>query len=178
MPMEARSKRRVSSGRKRSRIPLSSLRTAEALRTIVACPRRLDELVSIMEDSDRVVRDRAAATLARLAETHPERLLRILERLKEALADDSAYVRWNLVFSLGTVGARFPRCALELLPELTDRLDDNNRVVRDMACRALLRFAEHDPHRVAEHFEVCRRPLPRALKLLLDTHAPGRGRRK
>ena len=165
--MEARSKRRVSSGRKRGRVPLSSLRTAEALRTIVAHPRRLDELVSIMEDSDRVVRDRAAATLARLAETHPERLLRILERLKEDLADDSAYVRWNLVFSLGAVGARFPGRTPDLLPELTDRLDDSNRVVRDMACRALLSFAEHDSRRVVEHIETCRRPLPRPLRHLL-----------
>ncbi len=169
--MEARSKRRVSSGRKGGRVPLSSLRTAEALRTIVAHPRRLDELVSIMEDSDRLVRDRAAATLARLAEAHPERLVRILERLKEDLADDSAYVRWNLVFSLGAVGARFPRRAPDLLPELTERLDDSNRIVRDMACRALLRFAEHDPRRVAEHFETCRRPLPRSLRHLIEVCA-------
>ncbi len=165
--MKARSSRRVSGGRKGTRVPLANLRAAEVVRTIMAHPRRLEELVSMIEDGDRRIRDRAAATLARLAESHPERLLRVLERLQNDLADESAYVRWNLVFSLGAVGARYPRCVPELLAELARRLSDDNRVVRVMACRALVRIARRAPQPVAQHFETSKLPAPRSLQSVL-----------
>ena len=163
--MKVRS-RRASRNRK-SRVPLSSLRTSEAVRTIVNHPRRLDELVSMIEDSDRRVRDRAAATLARLAESHPGRLLRVLDRLAENLSDDSACVRWNLAFAFGAVGTQFPRRLPDFLPKLADRLDDENRVVRVIACRSLMRVAAHHPKPVFEHFETSKRQVPQPLQRLL-----------
>ena len=168
--MKARSSRRASRNRKSS-VPLSSLRTSEVVRTIVDHPRRLDELVSMIEDSDLKVRDRAAATLARLADSHPGRLLRVLDRLAEVLADDSAYVRWNLAFALGSIGAQFPRRLPDFLARLAERLDDENRVVRVIACRSLMRIAARHPKVVFDHFESSKRQAPRPLQRLLR---PGR----
>lgn len=164
--MKARSNRRASRNQK-SGVPLSSLRTSEVVRTIVDHPRRLDELVSMIEESDRRVRDRAAATLARLAESHPNRLLRVLERLAQVLSDDSAYVRWNLAFALGAVGARFPRRLPDFLPRLAERLDDENRVVRVMGARSLLRIAACHPKAVLDYFELTKRQMPPSLQRLL-----------
>jgi len=164
--MKARSNRRPSRNRKSS-VPLSSLRTSEVVRAIVDHPRRLDELVSMIEESDLRVRDRAAATLARLAESHPGRLLRVLDRLAEGLADDSAYVRWNLAFAFGAVGARFPRRLPDFLARLSDRLDDENRVVRVIACRSLMRVAARQPKVLLDHFESTKRQAPRPLQRLL-----------
>jgi hypothetical protein len=164
--MKARSRRRPSTNRKRS-VPLSSLRTSEVVRTIVAHPRRLDELVSMIEESDLRVRDRAAATLARLAETHPGRLVRVLERLAEGLADDSAYVRWNLAFAFGAVGAQLPRRLPDFLAKLSDRLDDENQIVRVMACKSLMRIASRHAQVVLEHFESTKRQAPRPLQRFL-----------
>ena len=62
----------------------------------------------MLDDSDRALRGRAAATLARLSEKHAGRLVRSVERLRDTLSDDSAYVRWHLVYTLGRVGARYP----------------------------------------------------------------------
>ena len=165
--MKARSSRSASRSRK-TRVPLSSLRTAEVVRTIVDHPRRLDELVSMIEESDLRVRDRAAATLARLAESHPGRLVRVIDRLAEGLADDSAYVRWNLAFAFGAMGAQFPKRLPEFLARLSDRLDDENRVVRVMACRSLMRVAARHPRIVLDHFESAKRQLPRPLQRLLS----------
>ena len=148
-------------------MPLSSLRTSEVVRAIVDHPRRLDELVSMIEESDLRVRDRAAATLARLAESHPGRLLRVLDRLAEGLTDDSAYVRWNLAFAFGAVGARFPRRLPDFLARLSDRLDDENRVVRVIACRSLMRVAARQPKVLLDHFESTKRKAPRPLQRLL-----------
>ncbi len=164
--MKARSSRRASRNRK-SRVPLSSLRTAEVVRTIVDHPRRLDELVSMIEENDLRLRDRAAATLARLAESHPGRLVRVIDRLAEGLADDSAYVRWNLASAFGALGSQFPRRLPDFLARLSDRLDDENRVVRVIACKALMRVAARHPEAVAVHFESSKRQLPRPLQRLL-----------
>ena len=164
--MKARSSRSASRSRK-TRVPLSSLRTSEVVRAIVDHPRRLDELVSMIEESDLRVRDRAAATLARLAESHPGRLLRVLDRLAEGLTDDSAYVRWNLAFAFGAVGARFPRRLPDFLARLSDRLDDENRVVRVIACRSLMRVAARQPKVLLDHFESTKRQAPRPLQRLL-----------
>jgi HEAT repeat protein len=165
--MKARRSSRRTSRNRKSGAPLSSLRTSEVVRTIVDHPRRLDELVSLIEDSDLRVRDRAAATLARLAESHPGRLLRVLDRLTEVLADDSAYVRWNLAFALGSIGARFPGRLPNLLARLTECLDDENQVVRVIACRSLLRIASRHPKPVFSHLEASKRQLPVSLQRLL-----------
>ena len=121
----------------------------------------------MIEDGDRRLRDRAAASLAKLAASHPERLLRVLERLQNDLADESAYVRWNLVFSLGAIGARYPRRASDLLAELARRLGDDNRVVRVMTCKALMRIARRAPRPVAQYFETSKLPVPRSLQPIL-----------
>ncbi len=164
--MKVRRKRRPSRNRKSS-VPLASLRTSEVVRTIVDHPRRLDELVSMIEESDLRVRDRAAATLARLAESHPGRLLRVLERMAECLADDSAYVRWNLAFALGVVGAQFPRRLPDFVARLSDCLDDENRVVRVTACGSLMRIAALHPKPVLDHFDSTKGQVPRSLQRLL-----------
>src|SRR3990172_12583877 len=93
--MKAGRSPRVSRNRRKTGASLASLRSAEVVRAIVAHPRRLDELISLIESSERIIRDRAAANLARLAQSHPGRLLRVIERLKQDLTADSAYVRWN-----------------------------------------------------------------------------------
>ena len=169
--MKASSSRRVSHNRKKNRTPLASLRSAEVVRAIVAHPRRLDELVSLIENPDRVIRDRAAANLARLAQSHPGRLVRVIERLKHDLADDSAYVRWNLASALGTVGERFPGRAGDFLPELCERIEDENRIVRLLASQALIRIARLDPSAVAGQFGEGKRAAPHALQLLLQGKA-------
>jgi HEAT repeat protein len=146
--------------RKKRTIPLSSLRTSEVVRAIVAHPRRLSELINLLEDKDRTVRGRAAATLARLSESHPERLVRVVLRLKECLTDDSAYVRWSLSYALGRVGSIFPSQASRFLDGLGSLLEDENRIVRALACRALVRVAARKPQLVRDYFESMKREMP------------------
>ena len=74
---EPRPHRHVVRNRKKNTVPLYKLRTLDAVKTVVDHPRRLEELLRILEDKDRCVRGRAAATLARLSESHPARLLRV-----------------------------------------------------------------------------------------------------
>ena len=69
--------------RKKNRIPLSKLRASDAAKTVVDHPRRLEELLRMLEDTDRIVRGRAAAAVAQLSESHPARLLRVVGRLKK-----------------------------------------------------------------------------------------------
>src|SRR5512135_2934933 len=95
--------RRTTRSRKKNRVPLSKLRAAEVVRTVVDHPRRLDELINLLRDKERSIRGRAATTLTRLSESHPARLIRHIEALREGLGDDSAYVRWHLVYTLGRV---------------------------------------------------------------------------
>jgi hypothetical protein len=170
--MKASSNRRVSRNRKKSRTPLASLRSAEVVRAIVAHPRRLDELVSLIENPDRGIRGRAAANLARLAQSYPGRLVRVIERLKRDLADDSAYVRWNVAFALGAVGERMPARAVDFLPELCGQLEDENRVVRLLATQALIRIARQDPGAVAEQLGEAKRPVPKPLQPILASRSP------
>ncbi len=92
--------------RKKNRIPLAKLRASDAARTVVDHPRRLEELLRMLEDKDRIVRGRASVALAQLAESHPARLLRVVARLSEMMADDSAYVRWHLLYALGRLGSK------------------------------------------------------------------------
>jgi HEAT repeat protein len=157
--MEPRTHRRITRSRKKT-VPLSKLRTSEVVKTVVDHPRRIEELVDMLEDKDRVIRSRAAATLARLSESHPGRLLRILERIKETLSDDSAYVRWHLSYTLGRVGLKFPARSQPYLNELSARLEDDNKVVRVIAARALGMVASRRPHLIQSLFQSNKREIP------------------
>jgi len=84
--MEQGTRRNIGRNRKKPLIPLSKLRTSEVVKTVLDHPRRIAELVSMLEDRDRSVRGRAAATLARLSETHQNRVVRLLEQIKTALS--------------------------------------------------------------------------------------------
>jgi len=161
--MEPRSQRRVTRGRKKSRVPLSKLRTAEVVRTVVDHPRRLQELLNLLEDKDRTVRGRAATTLARLSDSHSARLLRIVDRLKDNLVDEAAYVRWHLAYVLGRIGSDFPSSVPRFLNDLRTRLDDENRIVRTMACRAIEEIAARRPQVVQETFESAKRDAPASI---------------
>lgn len=177
---EPRINQRVVRNRKKSPVPLSKLRTLDAVKTVVNHPRRLEELLHMLEDKDRVVRGRAAAALARLSESHPARLMRILLRLKEALADDAAIVRWYLVYTLGKLADHFPAQSRSFLDELVSRLDDSNRVVRNVACRALSQVAARRPVIVEEFFEGLKREIPPSIARVLrrSKRQPAQARRK
>jgi HEAT repeat protein len=154
--------------RKKNVVPLSKLRTSEAVKTVVNHPRRIEELISMFQDKDRVVRSRAATTLARLSESHPGRLLRRLDRVQEALEDDSAFVRWHAVYCLGCVGSKHPGKATEYLPKLTDLLDDENRIVRMFSARALGQIALQKRKLVEEFFRERKRELPAGVARILQ----------
>ena len=151
---------RIARRRKGRRIPLSNLRTSEVVRAVVAHPRRLPELLNLLEDEDRTVRGRAAATLARLSESHAGRLVRVVDRLKDGLSDESAYVRWSLSYALGRVGSIFPNRANRFLEGVGSLLEDENRIVRVLACRALVRIAARKPQLVRSYFEQSKRTMP------------------
>ncbi len=173
---EPRTHRPLDRSRKKRAIPLSILRTSEAVKTVVNHPRRLGELVRMLEDKDRAVRGRAAATLARLSESHPARLLRIVERLKEGLRDDSAYVRWHLIYALGEMGSRFPSRLQCFLIDIAGRLDDDDRVVRILACRTLSHVAASKPGIIGELFKTLKRePPPSVARALERSGSKGRG---
>ncbi len=159
--------RRVVRNRKKNHVPLSKLRTSDVVKTIVDHPRRLEELVRMLEDKDRGVRGRAAATLARLSESHPNRLLRVLLRLKEASIDDSAYVRWHIVYALGKLGAQFPVQSRGFLNELAARLDDDNRIVRILAGKALGQVAARKPVIIEEFFHAVKKEIPPSVARVL-----------
>jgi HEAT repeat protein len=160
---EPKTHRHVVRNRKKGPVPLSKLRTSDAVRTVVDNPRRLQELLRMLEDKDRVVRGRAAATLARLSESHSSRLINLTARLVEALCDDSAYVRWNLTYSLGRLGSQFPNRSQGFLGELLARLEDENRIVRILACKALGQVASKKPSLVAGLFQNANKEIPPAI---------------
>ena len=85
--------RRNEKHRRKRIIPLSRMQTPDAVNTVLRHPRRLEELLDMLGEQDLSIRGRAAATLARLAESHPESLLKAMPRLREYLDDDSDYVR-------------------------------------------------------------------------------------
>jgi hypothetical protein len=114
----------------------------------------------MLQDKDRGVRGRAAATLARLAESHPARLPRVLVQLREGLADESAYVRWHLVYAFGKIGSSFPAQFGEFLNDLVSRLDDENRVVGRVACKALSQIAIRKPLIIEDFFRTLKREMP------------------
>lgn len=169
---EPRIHQRAARNRKKGTIPLSKLRTSDAVRTVLDNPRRLEELLCLLEDKDRCVRDRAAATLARLSDSHPGRLQRALPRLRECLGDESAYVRWHLVYAFGQLSSRCSACSREILGDLVARLDDANRIVRVIACKALSTLAARHPAMVAEFFDVHKREIPPAVARFLNAANP------
>jgi hypothetical protein len=168
--MEPRTHRRIAGSRKK-RVPLSNLRTSEVVKTVVDHPRRIEELVDMLEDRDRVIRGRAAATVARLSESHPGRLLRILERIKEALADDSAYVRWHLAYTLGRIGLKFPVRSQAFLNELSARLDDDNRIVRIITAKSLGLVAARRPNLIQDFFQANKRDIPNHVARILRSRS-------
>jgi len=154
-------------GRKKSRVPLSKLRASDAAKTVVDHPRRLEELLRMLEDKDRIVRGRATVALAQLSELHPARLLRVVARLREMMADDSAYVRWHLLYVLGKLGSKYPSKARGFLPDLISRLDDDNRICRVMAVRALGQMAARRPKLIEECFRNLKKEIPSAVSRIL-----------
>jgi hypothetical protein len=158
---------RVVRNRKKSRIPLAKLRASDAAKTVVDHPRRLEELLRMLEDKDRSVRGRAAVALAQLSESHPARLLRVVARLSEMMADESAYVRWNILFALGKLGSRYPMKSRGFLPDLIARLDDDNRICRVLAMRALGQVAERGPQIIEECFNSLKKEIPSAVSRIL-----------
>jgi hypothetical protein len=152
--------RHIVRNRKKSHIPLAKLRTSDVVKTVVDHPRRLQELIRMLEDKDRGVRGRAAATLARLSESHSTRLIKLTARLKEAASDDSAYVRWNLTYALGRLGSQYPARSNEFLGELLSRMEDENRVVRVMASNALAQLAAKKPSMIEEIFQTSKKEIP------------------
>jgi hypothetical protein len=152
---------------KKTRIPLSKLRASDAVKTVVDHPRRLEELLRMLEDKDRIVRGRAAVALSQLSESHPARLLRVVARLREMMADDSAYVRWHLLYALGKLGSRYPLKARSFLPELICRLDDDNRICRVIAVRALGHLAARKPGLIEECFQNLKKEIPSAVSKII-----------
>ncbi len=165
--MDQRTHRRVVRNRKKSAIPLSTLRTSDAVKTVVAHPRRLEELLKMLEDKDRSVRGRAAAAIAKLSESHPARLLRAIIRLKASLDDESSYVRWYLVYALGKLGTRFPAQSRDFLGDLVLSLDDHNRIVRILAGKAIGEVAVRKPLMVEECFRSFKKEVPPAIARLI-----------
>ncbi len=156
--------------RKKNRIPLAKLRASDAARTVVDHPRRLEELLRMLEDKDRIVRGRASVALAQLAESHPARLLRVVARLSEMMADDSAYVRWHLLYALGRLGSKCPVKSREFLPHVISRLEDDNRICRVIAVRALKQLAARRPKLVEDCFKRLKKEIPAAVMRNLQDH--------
>lgn len=164
---ETRIQRRVVRNRKKTSVPLSKLRTSAAVKTVVDHPSRLEELLRMLEDKDRSVRGRASATLARLAESHPARLVRAIQRLREGFSDDSAYVRWHIAYTFGALGSYFPAQSRVFLGDLVSRLDDENRVVRNIACKAISQMAARKPGLIEEFFQNLKKEIPAAVARIL-----------
>ncbi|MBN2241218.1 MAG: HEAT repeat domain-containing protein [Acidobacteria bacterium] len=147
--------------------PLCSLRISDVVKAVSVFPRRLGELLDMLQDRDRTMRDRASATLARLVALHPERLPRYAPRLREALSDESAYVRWHLVYTLGKLYELYPERLKGALADLNGRLQDPNKIVRALAAKALARAACRNPGSVRELFRNAEREIPRIVKNIL-----------
>jgi len=164
---EPRTHRRVVRNRKKNAVPLSKLRTSDVVKTVVDHPRRLEELLRMLEDKDRGIRGRAAATLAKLSESHPKRLLRVIVRLKDGLSDDSAYVRWHLAYTFGKLGSQYPSHVRTFLDDLIARLDDENRIVRTVASKAINLVGSGRPGIIQEFYQNLKREIPPAVSRLL-----------
>jgi hypothetical protein len=165
---EPRVHHRIVRNRKKNRIPLSKLRASDVVKTLVDHPRRLEELLRMLEDKDRRIRGKAAVILAQLSESHPARLLRVTARLVEALRDESAYVRWHLLYTLGMIGAHSPHRARIFLTEVVSRLEDDNRICRVIASKALGQVAARKPVIVEECFRNLKKEIPSPVARILQ----------
>jgi hypothetical protein len=152
--------RRAENHRRKRIVPLSRMQTPDAVRTVLRHPRRLEELLDMLGDKDLSIRGRAAATLARLAESHPESLLKALPRLREYMSDDSDYVRWHLVYAFGEIGARITASDREYWADVFTCMDDNSRIVRMIAGKTAVRLAAKHPDAVEAFFRNIQRPVP------------------
>jgi|GEM_PF-784626 len=146
--------------RKKRFTPLSNLMASDAVKTVSDSPHRLEELLLLLQATDRCFRDRAAATLAQLATLHPLRLIPFVHRLRDGLTDESAYVRWNLVYTLGMLCTQFPSRLQGVLPDIIRCLDDQNRIVRLLASKVLAQVAAHSPQTVEEMFLKIEKEAP------------------
>ena len=146
--------------RKKRFIPLSNLMASDAVKTVSDSPHRLEELLLLLQNRDRCLRDRAAATLSQLATLHPLRLIPSVPRLRDGLTDESAYVRWNLVYTLGILSAQFLSRLKGVLPDIVRCLDDQDRIVRFLAAKVLAQVAAHSPQTVAELFLKTEKEAP------------------
>lgn len=156
--------------------PLANLRAAEAIRTVVECPHRLAELIGILVDGDLRLRSWAAAAIASLAVSHPERLLRHLALLSAAASDPLAHVRWNLAFALGKICARFPGQSKPIIPVLLAQLKDSHPVVSAMARYNLAEICRVGPHMVSRLVAAGEHLVPDWLSEIL--HRAGHGAAK
>ncbi len=145
---------------KKGYVPLSKLRMSDAVKIISDSPHRLDELLCLLEDRNRRIRDKAAATLAQVVSLNPSRLLRVTPRLREALMDESDYVRWQLVYTTGILIARFPTQLRGMLPDLLICLKDPNRIVQILASKALAQIALRNPEIIEDAFRVEEKNIP------------------
>lgn len=163
-------RRRVIRKQKKGGVPLSKLRMSDAVKIISDSPGRLEELLSLLNDRNRRIRDHAAATLARLALVHPSRLIRSMPRLREALADESAYVRWHLVYTLGLIGAEYPSRVQDFLSDILMCLQDQNRIVSILAGKALAQIAVRNPDIIEALFKGVELDMPPIVAGALRKH--------
>jgi HEAT repeat protein len=141
-------------------IPLSDLMASDAVKAVSDSPHRLEELLLLLQDRDRCLRNHAAATLAQLATLHPLRLIPSVPRLRDGLTDESAYVRWNLVCTLGMLCTQYLSRFEGILPDIMKCLDDQNRIVRFLASKVLAQVAAYSPQTVKELFLKIEKEAP------------------
>ena len=127
----------------------------------------------MLGDKDLSIRGRAAATLARLAESRPESLLSATPRLREYVDDDSDYVRWHLVYAFGEMGARVSAPSREYWTAVFAGMEDSSRIVRMIAGKAAARLTAKHPDAVAAFFRDIQRPVPPELAKFLSEGSNG-----
>ena len=165
--------RRAENHRRKRILPLSGMQTPDAVKTVLSQPRRLEELLDMLGDKELSIRSRAAAALARLAESHPESLLKAMPRLREHIHDDSDYVRWHLIYAFGEIGACVSSSTREFLSDVFVGMEDSSRVVRMIAGKAAARLAAKRPDDIAAFFREVQRPVPPELAKYLPEGPEG-----
>ena len=150
------------------------MQTTDVVKTVIRHPRRLEELLDMLGDIDIPIRGRAAATLARLAESHPESLLGAMSRLREHMNDDCDYVRWHLVYAFGEISARVSESEHEYWAVIFAGMDDSSRIVRMIAGKAAARLAGKHPEAVAAFYRDTQRHIPRELQNFFPPNSDNR----
>ena len=79
----------------------------------------------------------------------------------------TACVRWNLVYALGILIARFPSRMENVLPDILECLDDQNRIVRVFASKTLANVAACRPRIIEELFQKSGKEAPRLVDDIL-----------